>query len=543
MNPFFQLTLAAAVSMLIIPLGRRLAPRLGLVDQPEARKVHTLPVPRVGGWGITLGTLLPIVLVFKLDPLLQSYVIGCLTLFAFGVWDDARTIGHWAKFAGQLLAVCGLVYYGDLWVTRIPFVDTALSPEVGKPFTVFALIGVVNAVNHSDGLDGLAGGETILSLIALSILGFMSGSDLTLSLALAAIGGIFGFLRYNSHPAYVFMGDCGSQVLGFTLGFLVVYLTQRANTAVSAALPLLIMGLPIADILSVLYQRIRRGMHWFKATRNHVHHRLMQLGFDHYETVVIIYSIQAALVVSAVLARYESDVTVALLYALGIAALFGALSMAESRGWQLHRARDGPSELSRGLSALSASRALLKGSLLVITTVTPVVTLLIALWVARIPSDFALVAGVLATLALVQLLWPRAVRPALLRLAVYATAVFPAYLMIKYPGAIPQTVLSLTSVVIIVLAIAIAAYLRFSADQRFGTTPTDYLIVCGVAALIVFGSIEAASRSVVEALLFATVLMYACEIIVGSSPGTPSRRVLHYSTLGTLLIIAVRGVL
>src|SRR5215831_19183402 len=133
MNPFFQLTLAAAVSMLVIPLGRRLAPRLGLVDRPDARKVHLVPIPRVGGWGITLGTLLPTVLVFKLDPLLQSYVIGCLTLFAFGVWDDARTIGHWPKFAGQLLAVCAVVYYGDLWVGRIPFFETPLPPEVGKP--------------------------------------------------------------------------------------------------------------------------------------------------------------------------------------------------------------------------------------------------------------------------------------------------------------------------------------------------------------------------------------------------------------------------
>ncbi len=541
MNPFFQLALAGAVSMLVIPLVRRFAPSLGLVDMPDPRKVHTVPIPRVGGWGITLGSLLPILLAFKLNPLLQSFVIGCLTLFAFGIWDDARSIGHWLKFVGQIAAAAVVVYFGDLWISRTPFIDSAIPPALGKPFTLFALVGVINAINHSDGLDGLAGGETILSLIALAILGYISGSALVLGVALATVGGIFGFLRYNSHPAYVFMGDCGSQVLGFTLGFLVVYLTQSANTAVSAALPLLILGLPIADILSVLYQRMRGGLNWFKATRNHVHHRLMQLGFDHYETVVIIYSIQAAFVVSAVLARYESDTTVALLYGAGITVLFCALAVAERCGWRVRHGAH--SELTRAIAMLKSSKAMLKGPLFVITAITPLVMLISALLVARIPSDFALAAAMLAVVPAIQLLWPRVVRPALLRVAIYATAVLPAYLLISNPGSIPQSVQPLITALVIVLAVAIVAYVRFSAEERFGTTPTDYLIVCGVVALTVFGSIEVRSRAVVEAVLFAMVLMYACEIIVATTAASSSRRLLQYSTLGTLLIITFRGVL
>ena len=542
MNPFFQLTLAVAVSMLIIPLVRRVAPRLGLVDMPDPRKVHTVPIPRVGGWGITLGTLLPLVLVLKLDPLVQSFLIGCAILFAFGSWDDARTIGHWPKFVGQLAAAGIVVYYGDLWVSRVPFIDGTLPADLGKPFTMFALIGVINAINHSDGLDGLAGGESVLSLIALAILGYMSGSALVLSIALATIGGIFGFLRYNSHPAYVFMGDSGSQVLGFTLGFLVVYLTQVANTAVSAALPLLILGLPITDILSVLYQRIRGGANWFKASRNHLHHRLLELGFDHSETVVIIYLVQAVFVVSAVLARYEPDITVTLIYGAGITGLLWAIHAGERRHWLLPRGGV-ESKLTRALNSLKRSKAIVKGALLVISVLTPVVMLISALLVARVPSDFAVAAAVLAVLPATQLLWPRAMRPALLRLAVYATAIFPAYLLISYPEVIPPVVQSLITAVIVVLALAIVVYVRFSAEQRFGTTPTDYLIVCGVVALTVFGSIEVNSREVVEAVLLATVLSYACEIIVGTAPQSPGRRVLQLSTIGTLLIITLRGVL
>jgi UDP-GlcNAc:undecaprenyl-phosphate/decaprenyl-phosphate GlcNAc-1-phosphate transferase len=543
MNPFFELTLAVAVSMLVIPLIRRFAPRLGLVDMPDPRKVHTVPIPRVGGWGITLGTLVPIVLVFRPDPLLQSFLIGWSILFVFGVWDDAKTIGHWPKFVGQLAAVAIVVYYGDLWVSRVPFLDMALLPQLGKPLTMFALIGVINAINHSDGLDGLAGGESILSLIALAIIGYTSGSDVLLGVALAGIGGILGFLRYNSHPAYVFMGDCGSQVLGFTLGFLVVYLTQQVNTAVSAALPLLLLGMPLADILSVLFLRIAGGMNWFKATRNHVHHRLMDIGFDHYETVVIIYLIQALLVIGAVLARYESDLAVTLIYAAVIITLFTALSRAEHTGWRVPRARGVESSLSRAIAGVKSSRVLSDGSLVVITILAPVAMLLSALTVARIPSDFSATAALLALVPAVQLLWPRALRPALLRLAIYATAIFPAYLLISSPGTSFQSAQLMSIAVIVLLAAAIAVHVIFSSAQRFGSTPTDYLIVFGLAALMVWGSIEANSRNVVEAVLFATVLMYGCEIIVGSDARGPSRRVLQFSTLGSLLILALRGAL
>jgi UDP-GlcNAc:undecaprenyl-phosphate GlcNAc-1-phosphate transferase len=540
MNPFFQLTLAVAVSMLIIPLVRRFAPRLGLVDMPDPRKVHSVPIPRVGGWGITVGSLLPLLLVFKLDPLVQSFLIGCVILFAFGVWDDARTIGHWPKFLGQLAAVAVVVYYGDLWVSRLPYIDGPVPAALGKPFTMFALIGVINAINHSDGLDGLAGGESVLSLIVLAILGYMSGSVLVVSIALAAIGGILGFLRYNSHPAYVFMGDCGSQVLGFTLGFLVVYLTQVANTSLSAALPLLILGLPIADILSVLYQRIREGSNWFRATRNHVHHRLLAVGFDHYETVVVIYLIQAAFVVSAVLVRYESDAIVTLIYAAGISVLFWTLASAERHHWRVPRGGF-ESRFTRAIDVLKRSRVVVNGPLLVITILTPIVMLISALWVTRVPSDFAVTAAVLAVLPATQLLWPQAMRAVVLRVAVYATAIFPAYLLISYPEAIPQRAQFLIIAVIIVLALSVVMYVRFSAEQRFGTTPTDYLIVCGVVALSVFGSIEVNSREVVEAVLLATVLSYACEIIVGAAPQSTGRRLLQCSSLGTLLIIALRG--
>jgi UDP-GlcNAc:undecaprenyl-phosphate/decaprenyl-phosphate GlcNAc-1-phosphate transferase len=541
LNPFLVFTLAVAASMLVVPFVARLAPRLGLLDVPDSRKVHSAPVPRVGGFGIFAGIAIPALLVLPLDPLLESFLAGAVALFAVGVWDDAREIGHWPKFGVQIVAAATVVYYGGLYVSRVPFLNIALAPEIGKPFTTFAFVGAINAINHSDGLDGLAGGESLLSLIAIAVLGYVVGDPVVVVLALATVGGILGFLRYNSHPARVFMGDCGSQVLGFMLGFLVVYLTQVAYTAVSAALPLLLLGLPIADILVVLLKRIRGSLHWFKATRNHVHHRLLDLGFDHFETVVVIYSFQALLVVSAVALRYESDLTVALTYLIAIGTLFGGLVAAEHAGWRLRQRSAPVSRLTAAAARLAAHPLVSKLPLIAISTIVPAFMLLGTLWVATIPRDFAIVAAVLAAVVTAELLRSRGASSVLVRGAIYVTAIFSAYLIVHYPGTAGPPVQAATATAIAALAVAIAFYVRVSSEQRFGTTPTDYLIAFGVLALTAFGSVDIYSRPLAELIAYATVLLYGCEVVINRF----ARRfnLLHASTLASLAIMAARGVL
>jgi UDP-GlcNAc:undecaprenyl-phosphate GlcNAc-1-phosphate transferase len=541
LTPFQLLVLAASVSMLIIPLLWRVAPRLGLVDMPDPRKVHTVPVPRVGGWGIVFGGLVPLVLAFKLDPLLQWFALGNLILFVFGVWDDARGISHWAKFLGQILAASVVVYWGDLYISRVPFFDSVmLAPEIGRPFTIFALVGAINAINHSDGLDGLAAGESMLSLIALAILGYLAQNAVMMSVSLAAVGGVLGFLRYNSHPARVFMGDSGSQVLGFTLGFLTVYLTQVGDTAVSAALPLLLIGVPISDILVVLYRRISGGMNWFKATRNHVHHRLLDLGFRHYQTVVIIYSIQASLVVCAVLMRYQSDGVIAGLYLGVIGALFIALTIAEGMGWRFVESKDGMlARLPSTLRNAARSRLVRDVPRLLITIAVPAFMLLGSLWVARVPHDVAIVAALLAAVVATEMGRARAIGSTAVRLAIYIAAITSVYLMVNYPGAVERPVHFATLAVVGALSLGISGYLRFSGERTFGTTPTDYLILFIVLALLIFGNIDIGARTLVEVVVYAVVLLYSCEVLI--SVTSQRWNALHLSTLAALVIMAVRG--
>lgn len=540
MNPFLPLILAVAISMLVIPLTWRFATRLGLVDLPDSRKVHTQPVPRVGGWGITIGSLLPLCLSFQLDPLLQSFVIGTIILFVFGVWDDSREIGHWPKFCGQILAVAAVVYYGDLYVARVPFLeDVTLGAAIGKPFTLFVMIGMINAMNHSDGLDGLAGGESLLSLIAIAFLGFLADNLLVVAIALATIGGILGFLRYNTHPARVFMGDSGSQVLGFTLGFLAVYLTQVAHPAVSPALPLLLLGLPVADILMVLYRRIRGRLNWFRATRNHVHHRLLDLGFNHYETVVTIYSVHAVLVTGAVLMRYQSDAAVAAAYLLVIVALFAALAFAERRGWRVPRPAAVEARLTAAIRRLKNNEALRQMPLVVIAAVIAAVMLLGSFWIETVPRDFAVVSGMLAVILAVQMLRNRAAGSMLVRSAIYVTAVFSAYLIATYPGPARLPVETLTTAILAALAVAIAVFVRFVSDKRFEATPTDYLIAFGVLTLLAFGNADIHARATAKVVMSAIVLLYGCEVLIGRITGR--WHILPCATLVTLVTLASRG--
>jgi UDP-GlcNAc:undecaprenyl-phosphate GlcNAc-1-phosphate transferase len=544
MRAFFLLIMAVAVSMLVIPLAMRLAPRLGMVDQPDPRKVHLQPVPRVGGWGIAAGCLLPLLLLDGVDPLLRAYLAGSMVLFLFGAWDDSHEAGHWTKFAGQIIACGVVVFWGQLYVTRMPFFDgEVLGPAGGQLFTMFAMIGVVNAINHSDGLDGLAAGEALLSFVAIAFLGYLAHARVVTDVALAAIGGTIGFLRYNTHPARVFMGDSGSQFLGFTVAFLIVYFVQVANPAVSAALPLLLLGLPIADILVVLYKRASGGMNWFKATRNHVHHRLLDLGLTHYQSVVFIYVLQAVLVMCAVLMRYSADGLVIATYFSGIVALFAILALAERSGWRMAgEVRTGLRGFGSRIECLQRSPALRLALLWSIAIAVPVLCLSATLWVREIPRDFGVIAAVAAGGLVLVSLFRSSVQPLSLRACAYIAATFAAWLFTNYPRAMDLPSTGVATGAIVVLALAVAGFIRFMSDQRFGTTPTDFLIVFAVIALTVFWRVAGnvpGGDGTLRFITYAVVLFYACEVIIGHL--RQWRAVLGGSAFAVLLIVALRG--
>lgn len=525
--------------MALIPAMIRLAPHIGMIDKPDPRKVHAQPIPRAGGIGIVLGALLPMFIFLPLSDVLATYIVGSLVLLIFGVWDDIAELGHYVKFIGQFLAAILVVYYGGVVVQYFPFSGLEpLPPEVGKPFTVFALVGMINAINHSDGLDGLAGGESLMSLAGILYLSSQASGLETMIMAIAVMGGVFGFLRFNSHPARVFMGDGGSQFLGFSLGVLVVLLTQKDNPALSPALPLLLLGLPIADILVVFWKRARAGGNWFKATKNHVHHRLLELGFHHFESVTVIYTIQAVLVFAAVALPYIADAMLVAIYIGVCLLLFGLLARAEATGWRAHPASD-PGVLMRFIADWRQRGMFTAVAEQGVAWLVPLYLVIGAIGTNRVPADMAFIAGALAALLLVRLILGYRVWFLMLRLLVFTSIALIVYLTSTYPYQAPVDIDWLTYAYFGVLGLVLIVAIRVEKRQRFAVTPLDYLVLLIALALALSPESSLQNSVLIEMAIHAIMLFYGAELALRQMHSRWN--VFTGALLVSLGVITVRG--
>jgi len=256
----YSFIFALFVASALVPVLMRWAAPLGLMDQPGARKIHHTPVPQIGGIAIIVAALLAILLFARGRPDIAAYLVASLVLAVFGVVDDRVNLNYRWKVLGQIVAALVVVLWGGVQITRFPFsFDAVLPLWFSVPFTVFALVGITNAVNLSDGMDGLAGGTGLLAADALGFFAWLGGDKTTALFALCLVGATLGFLRYNTFPARVFLGDAGSQFLGFSVGVLAVMTVEIANRAVSPMVAVLILGLPILDTLYVMTRRVLSG--------------------------------------------------------------------------------------------------------------------------------------------------------------------------------------------------------------------------------------------------------------------------------------------
>ncbi len=282
--------IALAISALSIPPIRRVAVALGFVDAPARRKLHSTPMPLLGGLAIFGGAIVAVLVVYGGQP--PSQVLGillALTVVALvGLWDDRNGLPAWAKLGGQLLGAAILIYF-DVRV-RLPL------PElVNYAITVLWLAGISNAINFLDNMDGLSAGVSAVAAAFMLLLGALNAQFLVSALAAAVLGACLGFLRYNFKPAQIFMGDVGSLFLGFVLAILGLQLRFPANAnIVTWMVPIFILGLPIFDTTLVVISRIRRGVSPNTAGKDHTSHRLVQMGFSQREAVLMLYLITGA---------------------------------------------------------------------------------------------------------------------------------------------------------------------------------------------------------------------------------------------------------
>jgi len=240
--------IAISLSMMLIPLLVRVAPSIGLVDLPGPRKIHTNVVPRVGGIAIFLSSIIPLLIWLPKTQLFYALLTALLVLFLFGVWDDKSDIDFRVKFFGQIAAAAILVYWGDIYIHQFPFFEDNEIPQgLTRLFTVFLLVGVTNAVNMADGLDGLAGGTSLLAVGCMTVTAYLAQDVHVVVFGLALIGAILGFLRFNTYPAQVFMGDVGSLALGGALGTVAIITKHEILLAI-------VGGVFVVEALSVILQ-------------------------------------------------------------------------------------------------------------------------------------------------------------------------------------------------------------------------------------------------------------------------------------------------
>lgn len=301
-----MLILAIAVSfvasILLTPLVRKLAFRIGAVDRPNYRKVHVSVMPRIGGLAIIGGFLVGYLVLTPDDEHATGILIGAVIIVITGFLDDMLEITAKAKITGQLAAAIVVVTWGGLQIEfiNLPFGGIIEFGFLSIPVTILWIVGITNAINLLDGLDGLAAGVSTIALISLSVMAMLMGDMFVVATTAILAASSLGFLFYNFYPAKIFMGDTGALFLGFMISVLAL-LGFKNVTFISLVIPVIMLGVPISDTFFTIVRRIRMKQPISKPDKSHLHHSLLNAGFSHRQSVLIIYALAALFGVGAIL--------------------------------------------------------------------------------------------------------------------------------------------------------------------------------------------------------------------------------------------------
>ncbi|WP_223065980.1 glycosyltransferase family 4 protein [Paenibacillus caui] len=299
----FILTLCLA--LILTPLVKKFAFFVGAVDKPNARKVHTTIMPRLGGLAIYAAVIATLLAVFPFIPegflsardvnFVKAFVVGGTMIMLLGALDDRFQLNAKLKFLVQIATACVVVFGFDIRIefANIPFhTYSSVESWIAIPFTLLWIVGVTNAINLIDGLDGLAAGVSAIAIGTISVMAFIMGNEIVAVICMLLLGSILGFLYFNFHPAKIFMGDSGALFLGFSLALLSL-LGFKQVAIVSFLTPLILIGVPLSDTMFAIVRRWMQKKPIFSPDKGHLHHCLRELGFSHRQTVLVIYGIAA----------------------------------------------------------------------------------------------------------------------------------------------------------------------------------------------------------------------------------------------------------
>ena len=340
--------ISLVVAYLSTPLVRRLALRLGAIDQPSDRKVHPSPTPTLGGLGMWLACVTALAVasllptfggLFDISTEPRGLVLASGVIVALGAVDDVRGLSVPAKVAGQILAGGILILNGVqlsyFWIPGLGVLS--MGPDLAVPLTLLWVLAMINAVNLIDGLDGLAAGVVAIAAGAFLAYSLMTGdtgiyatySPASLFSAVIA-GAAIGFLPHNFNPARIFMGDSGSMLLGLVLAAATISgvgetdapnNTRLAGLAIPVAIPLLVLAVPFTDVVWAIARRLRRGRPVYRPDKEHIHHRLLEIGHSHRQAVFLMYLWSALLAASALAITFIQSLALVAVVLVGVGAV------------------------------------------------------------------------------------------------------------------------------------------------------------------------------------------------------------------------------
>ncbi|PNZ28371.1 glycosyltransferase family 4 protein [Staphylococcus rostri] len=290
----YTLTLIAVsmiVSLIATPIVIAVSKKLDIVDKPNFRKVHTQPISMMGGAVILIAFFIGVWLGHPIERETKPLLLGAIVIYIVGLIDDLYDIKPVLKLLGQVAAASIVVMYG----VTIDFISLPMGPIIhfgwlSIPITIIWFVAIINAINLIDGLDGLAAGVSTIAYVTIAFIAILQGNIFIIMICSVQIGALLGFLVFNFHPAKIFLGDNGALLLGFIIGF-VSLLGFKNITLISLFFPVVILAVPFIDTLFAMVRRVKKGQHIMQADKSHLHHRLLDLGYTHRQTVILIYSI------------------------------------------------------------------------------------------------------------------------------------------------------------------------------------------------------------------------------------------------------------
>ncbi len=305
-NVILSFVAAAIIAFAATPLVKVFAGKIGAIDVPkDARRMHKVPIPRLGGLAIFMGFLVAVLLFVDIDYEMRGILLGSVVIVFVGVIDDIVQLPAVIKLIGQILAAFIPVLHGvrmDI-ITNFnvfsdkPYISLGI---LSIPITIIWIVGITNAVNLIDGLDGLAVGVSFIASFSLLLIALVASEPQLAIITAALAGACMGFLPFNFNPARIFMGDTGAMFLGFILSTISIQGLFKFYAVISFAVPFLILGLPIFDTTFAIIRRLLEGRSPMSPDRGHLHHRLIDMGFSQKQTVAILYSMSGLLGLSAV---------------------------------------------------------------------------------------------------------------------------------------------------------------------------------------------------------------------------------------------------